>query len=67
MRALQFGISIPRFLLGRSVGKVTDWAVFGAPSGLRPGEHGVAHVQDVGTAEACLVERLLRQAWAADA
>lgn len=34
MRALQFDISVPRYLLGRSLGKLTDWAIFGGPSGL---------------------------------
>ena len=34
MRALRFGISVPRFVLGKSLGKVADWAVFGGPSGL---------------------------------
>ena len=34
MRAIRFDLTIPRYLLGRSLGKVADWAVFGAPSGL---------------------------------
>lgn len=34
MRALRFELTIPRYLLGVSAGKLTDWAIFGPPSGL---------------------------------
>ena len=34
MRALVFGLSVPRYLLGRSLGKITDAALFGSLSGL---------------------------------
>lgn len=35
MRAVSFNLSIPRYVLGRAVGRVWDGAVFGVPSGLR--------------------------------
>ena len=34
MKALRFGISIPRLLMGRTLGRLTDSVVFGALSGL---------------------------------
>jgi L-iditol 2-dehydrogenase len=35
MRAVRFDVSIPRYLLGRALGRHSDVAVFGWPSGLR--------------------------------
>ena len=35
MRAVSFNLSIPRYMLGRTVGRVWDGAVFGGLSGLR--------------------------------
>jgi L-iditol 2-dehydrogenase len=35
MRAVSFDVSVPRFLLAKSLGRVSDAAFFGAPSGLR--------------------------------
>ena len=38
MRAVTFDVSIPRYLIGRALGRFTDAAVFGAPSGVRLSE-----------------------------
>lgn len=38
MRAVTFDFSIPRYLLGRALGGVSDSVVFGGPSGLRLAE-----------------------------
>ena len=38
MRAVTFDVSIPRYLIGRALGRFTDAAVFGAPSGVRVSE-----------------------------
>lgn len=38
MRAVSFNVTIPGYLLGKGLGRVTEAAVFGAPSGLRYGE-----------------------------
>jgi threonine dehydrogenase-like Zn-dependent dehydrogenase len=35
MCGVTFDVSVPRYLLGRTVGRVSDWSVFGPPSGLR--------------------------------
>lgn len=35
MRAVTFDLSVPRYLLGRTIGTVSDAAVFGWPSGVR--------------------------------
>ncbi|MDT8340135.1 MAG: zinc-binding dehydrogenase [Longimicrobiales bacterium] len=35
MRAVTFDISVPRFLLARSLGRMWDGALYGAPSGVR--------------------------------
>jgi threonine dehydrogenase-like Zn-dependent dehydrogenase len=40
MRAVSFAVSVPGFLLGKGLGRVTETAVFGPPSGLRYGEVG---------------------------
>jgi len=34
MRAIRFDLTIPRYVMGKALGKVADWSVFGAPSGL---------------------------------
>jgi hypothetical protein len=56
MKALRFGISIPRLLLGKTLGRFTDLVVFGALSGLAleevpdpplPGPEGPAGRVDV--------------------
>lgn len=50
MKAVRFSISIPKFLAARSVGRLSDWFVYGPPSGLEladveapelPGDHWV--------------------------
>jgi threonine dehydrogenase-like Zn-dependent dehydrogenase len=38
MRAVSFNVTVPGFLLGKSVGRVTEAALFGGLSGLRYGE-----------------------------
>jgi threonine dehydrogenase-like Zn-dependent dehydrogenase len=38
MRAVRFNVTVPGFLLGRSLGRLTDSALFGALSGVRFGE-----------------------------
>jgi len=38
MRAVSFNVTVPGFLLGKGLGRVTEAALFGAPSGLRYGE-----------------------------
>lgn len=38
MRAISFDVSIPRYVVARTLGRVTDSAVFGALSGVRLGE-----------------------------
>ena len=38
MRAVTFDVSIPRYLIARALGRFTDAAVFGAPSGVRLSE-----------------------------
>lgn len=38
MRAVTFDITIPRYVLGKTLGGITEAAVFGALSGLRFGD-----------------------------
>ena len=38
MRAVSFNVTIPRYVLGKALGPVTDAAYFGGPSGVRYGE-----------------------------
>jgi len=38
MRAVSFNLTIPRYLLGRALGRVSDAVVFGRPSGVRLAE-----------------------------
>lgn len=38
MRAVTFDVSVPRYVIGRSLGRLTDAAVFGPPSGVRLSE-----------------------------
>src|SRR5687768_16893274 len=38
MRAVTFDVSVPKYLLGRTLGRVTESAVFGGLSGVRIGE-----------------------------
>lgn len=35
MRAVTFDVSVPRYLLAKSIGRISDWAVYGAPSSVK--------------------------------
>ena len=35
MRAVRFHVSIPGYLIAKSLGRVTDWALFGAAGGVK--------------------------------
>ena len=51
MRAVTFDVSIPRFLLARSLGRISDSAVFGMLSGVRFGEVAVPEIPGPGWVE----------------